>query len=606
MSYSDQSPNDTPSSEGAWQKLSQVAVKGAEYNSRERQPHPKCLKGTRVDLLNHIYGLLDDTEKSRLVWLHGGSGVGKSPVAFTVAERMRGLKVKEQTTSEKRLAGTFFFSHNHTKRSTTGYFFATLGYQLAINFPSIRDDVKRAIHENPALLDPDKSLPDQMEALFLQPLRGLQLRLRQCPPVVFVVGALDECTSKAEIVDLISLLAQALRAPDLPVTHILLTSCLEPHIHNAFLDEEVHPLVCEIKFSEEGIASVISLDGADVNNVIYVPRSQHLRFGGTSQSSSHSLQPASGSQDLQRSSSSQNVQAPAPDLGRSDQRPRANSAGNSQRPVVVFPQPQVQTHVPQHVVQRSGFQYSKCTGGKKALCIGINYKGQQCELRGCINDANNMKRVLISNWNYRADNTMVLTDDTNYSRQMPTRRNILDGLHWLVRDARPNDALFFHYSGHGGHEATIYPVDYKRAGMIIDDEMHYILVKSLPVGCRLTAVFDSLYSSQRAILDLPYTYHSTGCLTRSHITAQALAQATTAADVISFTRCRSNTTSPEAIQGAAVGIMSYAFITSLTSKPIQSYQELLESVEDIMKQNSQQEPLLSSSHPIDTNLRFIL
>ncbi|OJA15567.1 hypothetical protein AZE42_11726 [Rhizopogon vesiculosus] len=55
-------------------------------------------------------------------------------------------------------------------------------------------------------------------------------------------------------------------------------------------------------------------------------------------------------------------------------------------------------------------------------------------------------------------------------------------------------------SGHGGHEATIYPVDYKRAGMIIDDEMHHILVKSLPVGCRLTAVFGSRYSSQRAIL----------------------------------------------------------------------------------------------------------
>ncbi|OJA19969.1 hypothetical protein AZE42_04208 [Rhizopogon vesiculosus] len=111
-----------------------------------------------------------------------------------------------------------------------------------------------------------------------------------------------------------------------------------------------------------------------------------------------------------------------------------------------------------------------------------------------------MQHFLTSNWNYRAGNTMVLTDDTNNPKQMPTRRNILDGLRWLVRDAHPNDALFFHYSGHGGHEAMIYPVDYKRAGMIIDDEMHYILVKSLPVGCRLTAVFDSRYSSQRAIL----------------------------------------------------------------------------------------------------------
>ncbi|OAX35630.1 hypothetical protein K503DRAFT_662383, partial [Rhizopogon vinicolor AM-OR11-026] len=68
------------SSEGAWEKLSQVAVKGAEYNSRERQPHPKCLTGTRVDLLSYIHGLLDNPQESRLIWLHGTAGVGKSAV----------------------------------------------------------------------------------------------------------------------------------------------------------------------------------------------------------------------------------------------------------------------------------------------------------------------------------------------------------------------------------------------------------------------------------------------------------------------------------------------------------------------------------------------
>ncbi|OAX35032.1 hypothetical protein K503DRAFT_671267, partial [Rhizopogon vinicolor AM-OR11-026] len=146
---------------------------GAEYDSRERQPHPKCLKGTRVDLFNHIYGLLDNLTESRLIWLHGTVGVGKSAVAFTVAERMRHLKVIKETTSEKRLVGTFFFSRKYTKRCTTGYFFATLVYQLASNFFSIWDDVNRAICDNLALIDLDKSLHDQMEALFLRPLRSL-------------------------------------------------------------------------------------------------------------------------------------------------------------------------------------------------------------------------------------------------------------------------------------------------------------------------------------------------------------------------------------------------------------------------------------------------
>ncbi|OAX31314.1 hypothetical protein K503DRAFT_703884, partial [Rhizopogon vinicolor AM-OR11-026] len=145
------------SSEVTWEKLSQVAAKGAEYDSRERQPHPKCLEGTRVVLLNHIHELLDNQEKSRLVWLHGTAGVGKSAVAFTVAERMTGLKMRGQVANETRLAGSFFFSRKHTARCTTGYFFATLAYQLASNFPSVKEDVNRVILENPALLDPDTS-----------------------------------------------------------------------------------------------------------------------------------------------------------------------------------------------------------------------------------------------------------------------------------------------------------------------------------------------------------------------------------------------------------------------------------------------------------------
>jgi hypothetical protein len=29
----------------------------------------------------------------------------------------------------------------------------------------------------------------------------------------------------------------------------------------------------------------------------------------------------------------------------------------------------------------------------------------------------------------------------------PTKANILRAMHWLVKDAKPNDSLFFHYSG---------------------------------------------------------------------------------------------------------------------------------------------------------------
>jgi len=137
-----------------------LAIKGAEYNSPGRQPHPMCLEGTRVDLLDHVYRLLEDPEMSRIVWLKGTAGVRKSVVAFTAAEQMRALHMKDQTSSEKRLGGTFFFSRKYTER-----------YQPTSNFP--KDDLTSAIHENSALLDPRKSPCNQMELpLFLDLLGG--------------------------------------------------------------------------------------------------------------------------------------------------------------------------------------------------------------------------------------------------------------------------------------------------------------------------------------------------------------------------------------------------------------------------------------------------
>ncbi|KAH7905001.1 caspase domain-containing protein [Hygrophoropsis aurantiaca] len=318
----------------------------------------------------------------------------------------------------------------------------------------------------------------------------------------------------------------------------------------------------------------------------------------------HSSSPPS-SQQIRGVSSSQQLRPPAA------QRVRVNSGGA--RPNLAQPGPSQA----QHVHNGIHFQYSKCTGRKKALCIGINYKGQNRELRGCLNDVRNVKKFLTSYWGYRDGDIVMLVDETENPRQMPTRKNILDGMRWLVKDAKPHDSLFFHYSGHGGQipdqdgdevdgfDEVIYPVDYKKSGIIVDDEMHRIMVKSLPMGCRLTAVFDSCHSG--TALDLPYIYHSNGRLKGSHISPSARAAKATSADVISFAACRDDQTSADTVQGGvAVGAMSYAFVTALVRKPSQTYQELLRSIRDILRDRYKQKPQLSSSHPIDTNLRFIL
>ncbi|TFY80345.1 hypothetical protein EWM64_g3663 [Hericium alpestre] len=152
--------------------------------------------------------------------------------------------------------------------------------------------------------------------------------------------------------------------------------------------------------------------------------------------------------------------------------------------------------------QHPQFMFSKCTGKKKALCIGINYTGQKNALHGCINDAKGVRKFLIDYYHYDPKRIVLLTDDARDPHDLPTKANILGAMRWLVRGARTHDALFLHYSGHGGqtrdrdgdevdgYDEMIFPLDYNRAGTIIDDVIHDTVIKPLPPGCRLTAVFD--------------------------------------------------------------------------------------------------------------------
>jgi len=263
----------------------------------------------------------------------------------------------------------------------------------------------------------------------------------------------------------------------------------------------------------------------------------------------------------------------------------------------------------------------------------------------------------MSRFGYQDDDIVILTDDASNPRQQPTKENMINAMQWLVRGASPNDSLFFHYSGHGGqtkdldgdeddgYDEVIYPVDYETNGHIVDDLMHDIMVRPLPPGCRLTAIFDSCHSG--TALDLPYVYSTEGKIKEPNLAAEAgqglmsavssyargdmggvfssvtglikvatgnqknaEAQArrtkTSPADVISWSGCKDSQTSADANEaGRATGAMSWAFMTALSKNPQQSYMQLLNTIRDELRAKYSQKPQLSCSHPMDTNLLFI-
>ncbi|CAD6503043.1 BgTH12-02713 [Blumeria graminis f. sp. triticale] len=303
------------------------------------------------------------------------------------------------------------------------------------------------------------------------------------------------------------------------------------------------------------------------------------------------------------------------------------------------------------------YKYSNCSGRRKALLIGINYFGQKGQLRGCINDVKNMSEFLTENYGYQRDDMVILTDDQQNPVSQPTKHNILRAMHWLVKDAQPNDSLFFHFSGHGGqtkdldgdeedgYDEVIYPVDFRRVGHIVDDEMHRIMVASLLPGVRLTAIFDSCHSG--TALDLPYIYSTQGVLKEPNLAKEAglgilsaisaysqgdlggvasnliglfkrattgenayaktMATKTSPADVIMWSGSKDDQTSADAtIAAQATGAMSWAFITAMRKNPQQSYVQLLNSIRDELVTKYSQKPQLSCSHPLDTNLLFVM
>ncbi|KAL2818874.1 caspase domain-containing protein [Aspergillus granulosus] len=301
------------------------------------------------------------------------------------------------------------------------------------------------------------------------------------------------------------------------------------------------------------------------------------------------------------------------------------------------------------------FQYSTCTGRRRALLIGINYFGQPNQLQGCINDVTNVSAFLNQRHGYRREDMVILTDDQENPKSVPTKANILRAMQWLVHDAQPNDSLFIHFSGHGGRtpdldgdeddgfDDVIYPVDYRTAGHIVDDEMHDIMVRPLQPGVRLTAVFDSCHSG--TALDLPYVYSTQGVLKEPNLAKEAasdlfsaitsygkgdlsgMAQTaigffkkaaigdsarqrtmrtkTSPADVVMFSGSKDDQTSADTFQdGEARGALSWAFIKVLQRNPQLSYVQLLNLIRAELEGKYTQKPQLSCSHPLGKSFPY--
>lgn len=166
------------------------------------------------------------------------------------------------------------------------------------------------------------------------------------------------------------------------------------------------------------------------------------------------------------------------------------------------------------LIQRQGTQYGKVlaqsTSRKIALLVGINqYDDGLPQLQGCVNDVNLQKELLVYRFGFNPKDILIVTD------AQATRQGILTAFEeHLIKQAKPNDVVVFHYSGHGDRvsdkpscdeialglskecaNSSFCPVDARAQGNVRDIMGHtlFLLMSALQTE-NFTAVLDSCHS----------------------------------------------------------------------------------------------------------------
>jgi len=253
---------------------------------------------------------------------------------------------------------------------------------------------------------------------------------------------------------------------------------------------------------------------------------------------------------------------------------------------------------------------------KRAFLVGINYRGSNCELHGCINDIKDVENMLLKN-GYLAENIMIMTDDTIHQ---PTTKNIIEGWKWLLSKnpisefgqkytnfTLENVKFFFHYSGHGsqtkdingdeedGLDETICPIDFMTSGMITDDQIKNLLIDKIPINCKLFSIIDACHSESS--FDLGWS--CTPTLFGDIKVCKVGKYMSTLGSTIMLSGCKDNQTSADVtISGKGHGALTYSLIKILEKNNYNlTYKQLLIDIRSFIKNQklSNQIPCLSFS-----------
>jgi hypothetical protein len=139
---------------------------------------------------------------------------------------------------------------------------------------------------------------------------------------------------------------------------------------------------------------------------------------------------------------------------------------------------------------------------RRAVLCGINNYKTAPVLRGCLNDVENLKSLLINHFQFDVSDIHVLKDNE------VIKTNLKQHWKWLTENAVNGDTLVFHFSGHGSNvedldgdeedardEITcLYDMDFNNPNSYILDDEWYEWVKQVNPEANLIILKDTCHS----------------------------------------------------------------------------------------------------------------
>ena len=164
-----------------------------EYDAASPAPRNACTENTRKALLDKLQLWANDETATKVYWLNGMAGTGKTTIAYSFSEILQ--KVGS-------LGGTFFSTHLRVDTSDVCCIIPTISLQLARNFPSLSHLILDVVEDDPNCSS--WRIGKQFLNFMVKPLTAAYRDIRGI--LVIVLDALDECSDQSYVAELLSVI----------------------------------------------------------------------------------------------------------------------------------------------------------------------------------------------------------------------------------------------------------------------------------------------------------------------------------------------------------------------------------------------------------------